>query len=88
VPGQVAGDCLLARVPCLGGHGTTERLTFPDLCGWGRSHEQLFDLSARLFEHPHDCAAFVDRALENAHQTLSFARGAAALENFFAPLLR
>jgi hypothetical protein len=88
VPGQVAGDCLLARVPCLGGHGTTERLVFPDLCGWGRSHEQLFDLSARLFEHPHDCSAFAERALENARHTLSFARGAEALESFFAPLLR
>jgi hypothetical protein len=88
VPGQVAGDCLLARVPCLGGHGTTERLVFPDLCGWGRSHEQLFDLSARLFEHPHDCASFVERAVENARQTLSFARGAQALESFFTPLFR
>jgi hypothetical protein len=88
VPGQVAGDCLLARVPCLGGQGTTERLVFPDLCGWGRSHEQLFDLAARLFEHPHDCASFVERALENGRQTLGFARGAEALESFFKPMLR
>jgi hypothetical protein len=88
VPGQVAGDCLLARVPCLGGHGTTERLVFPELCGWGRSHEQLFDLSARLFEHPHDCANFVTSAMENARKTLSFERGAQALESFFAPLMR
>jgi hypothetical protein len=88
VPGQVAGDALLARVPCLGGNGTTERLIFPDLCGWGRTHEQLFYLSARLFEHPHDCADFVERAVENAKATLSFSRVAEALESFFAPLLR
>ena len=88
VPGQVAGDCLLARVPCLGGNGTTERLVFPELCGWGRTHEQLFDLSARLLEHPHDCRAFAEKALESAGHTLSFRRGAEALQSFFEPLLR
>ena len=54
VPGQVAGDALLCRVPCVGGNGTTERLVFPDLCGHGRTTEQLFDIAARLLEHPHD----------------------------------
>lgn len=88
VPGQVAGDCLLARVPCLGGHGATERLVFPELCGAGRTHEQLFDLSARLLEHPHDCHSFVEKALENAGHTLSFRRGAEELRSFFDPLLR
>jgi len=88
VPGQVAGDALLARVPCIGGHGTTERLVFPDLCGFGRTHEQLFDLAARLIEHRHDCADYAVRALENARATLCFAKGAEALENFFGPLLR
>lgn len=88
VPGQVAGDALLARVPCVGGHGTTERLVFPELCGFGRTHEQLFDVAARLFEHQHDCADYVVRAVENARATLSFAKGAEALESFFAPLLR
>ena len=88
VPGQVAGDALLARVPCVGGHGTTERLVFPELCGHGRTHEQLFDLAARMFEHPHDCAEYVVRAMENARHTLSFARGAEALRSFFEPLCR
>jgi hypothetical protein len=88
VPGQVAGDALLARVPCVGGCGTTERLAFPDLCGWGRSHEQLFDLAARLFEHPHDCAEYVERAVQNASSTLSFARVAEELKSYFEPLLR
>ena len=88
VPGQVAGDALLARVPCVGGHGTTERLVFPELCGHGRSHEQLFDAAARLLEHPHDRAEIVVQAVENARRTLSFERGRAALEEFFAPVLR
>jgi len=88
VPGQVAGDALLARVPCVGGNGTTERLAFPDLCGFGRGHEQLFDIAARLFEHPHDCAEYVQRAHENAKGTLSFTRVSEALKSFFDPLLR
>ena len=88
VPGQVAGDALLARVPCIGGYGSTERLAFPDLCGWGRTHEQLFDLAARLFEHPQACAEHVERAAEHAAATLSFTRVAEALRTFFAPLLR
>ncbi len=82
VPGQVAGDALLCRVPCVGGNGATERLVFPDLCGHGRTHEQLFDLAARLLEHPHDCEAMSTRALELAKDRLSFASVARRLEKF------
>ncbi len=88
VPGQVAGDALLARVPCVGGNGAIDRLAFPDLCGLNRNHEALFDLAARLLEHPHDCATAVADALGNAHSVLSFEKGRTALEKFFAPLLR
>jgi len=88
VPGQVAGDALLCRIPCIGGNGAIERIAFPDLCGHGRTHEQLFDFAARLLEHPHDCAALVTAALERAQPRLSFEAGKRALENFFAPSLR
>ena len=88
VPGQVAGDALLCRLPCIGGLGITERLAFPELCGHQRTHEQLFDLTARLLEHPHDCAGVIAQALELALARLSFARAAEDLEKFFAPLLR
>lgn len=88
VPGQVAGDALLARVPCVGGNGTTERLVFPELCGHGRGAEQLFDLAARLLEHPHDCEEVMRRALENARTILSFAAIAKRLEEFFRRIAR
>jgi hypothetical protein len=88
VPGQVAGDALLCRIPCVGGNGAIERLAFPELCGHGRTHEQLFDFAARLLEHPHDCARIVADALERARARLSFEGGKRALENFFAPSLR
>ena len=37
VPGQVAGDALLCRMPCVGGDGAIDRLAFPKTCGFGRS---------------------------------------------------
>jgi hypothetical protein len=87
-PGQVAGDALLARVPCVGGNGATERLVFPDICGHGRDVEQLFDLAARLLEHPHDCEAVMQRALETARERLSFAAVGKRLEDFFRRIAR
>jgi hypothetical protein len=86
--GRVAGDALLARVPCVGGQGTTERLAFPDLCGFGRDGEQLFDLAARLLEHPHDCEAVVQRAVETAKEKVSFTAVHARMEAFFRRIAR
>ena len=88
VPGQVAGDALLCRVPCVGGNGTTERLVFPDLCGHGRTAEQLFDLAARLLDHPHDVQVVIERAVELARESLSFAVVAKQLQAVFARLAR
>jgi hypothetical protein len=88
VPGQVAGDALLCRVPCVGGDGTTERLIFPELCGYGRTTEQLFDIAARLLEHAHDCAAAAERALAYAQERLSFTRTAATLARFYERIAR
>jgi len=86
VPGQVAGDALLCRIPCVGGNGTTERLVFPDLCGHGRTPEQLFDLAARLLEHPHDAHEVVTRALDLARERLAFGPVAEGLTALFARL--
>lgn len=88
VPGQVAGDALLARVPCVGGNGTTERLVFPEICGHGRSSEQLFDLAARLLEHPHDCEAVLEKARQNAGAQLSFAAVGKQLGEFYRRIAR
>lgn len=76
VPGQVAGDALLCRLPCVGGDGAVERLAFPDLCGHGRDSAELFGLAvARLRGDPAASAPAV--------QSLSFAAGAARLAAFF-----
>lgn len=48
VPGQVAGDALLCGMPCVGGNGGTDRLAFPELCGFGRSPQDLRAIAASL----------------------------------------
>ncbi|MEY2560932.1 MAG: hypothetical protein QOG51_1347, partial [Verrucomicrobiota bacterium] len=48
VPGQVAGDALLCRVPCVGGNGAIERLAFPELCGFARSIDDLGKTATNL----------------------------------------
>jgi hypothetical protein len=48
VPGQVAGDALLCRVPCVGGNGAIDRLAFPDSCGFARSIEDIGKTALRL----------------------------------------
>jgi len=88
VPGQVAGDALLGRLPCVGGNGTTERLAFPAWCSHGRSAEQVLDLAARLLEHGEDREEAVSEALRLARERLSFAAVARRIEAFFAPLAR
>src|SRR5205085_11457690 len=48
VPGQVAGDALLCRIPCVGGNGAIDRLAFPETCGLGRSIAELQETALRL----------------------------------------
>ena len=52
VPGQVAGDSLLCRIPTVGGNGAVERIAFPALHGHGRSFEELLELARRLLHDP------------------------------------
>lgn len=74
VPGQVAGDALLCRMPCLGGNGAVDRDAFePD------------DLASLL----RDDAAWqraVDRSQQRALERLAFAPVAARLQSFYESL--
>jgi len=72
VPGQVAGDALLCRVPCVGGNGAVERIAFPDLCGQGRSPEELFELAGTLLVDDLAYAGAMDRSQALAGDALSF----------------
>ena len=73
VPGQVAGDALLCRMPCIGGNGAVDRVAF----------DESADLAALL----HDDAAWraaVEASQARALSSLSFSACAERLRRFFA----
>ena len=86
VPGQVAGDSLLCRIPTVGGNGTVERVAFPALHGGGRTFDQLVELTRRLLNDEifyREQLTALERCAE-AH--LSFARGLESLSRYFPGL--
>ncbi len=80
VPGQVAGDALLCRVPCIGGNGAIDRLAFPQISSIGETKE----LALRLLRDRDFYREIVTTAQHN--KRLTFASIASELENFFATL--
>jgi len=86
VPGQVAGDALLCRLPCVGGNGAIERAAFRELCGAEKSIGELIEIGIEVLRD----AAFYERAIgasqERAGSDLSFPVGALQLEDFFSAL--
>ncbi len=83
VPGQVAGDALLCRVPCVGGNGAIDRLAFPDSCGFARSIEEIGQAASRLLTDRKFYEQSVAAIETVASQRLSFAVVAKQLEAFF-----
>lgn len=82
VPGQVAGDALLCRVPCVGGNGAIDRLAFPDTCGFTRSIEDIERLALHLLTEGHSYQETVANIETVALQRLSFEVVAKQLEDF------
>lgn len=84
VPGQVAGDALLARVPCVGGDGAIDRLGHPSTHGDGRSADELIDVMQQLLADD----LFYNRVCEEssaaAKSTLSFSMIAERLSQLSA----
>ena len=86
VPGQVAGDALLSRVPCVGGNGAVDRLAFPRTCGFERSAAELYRDAKLLLG---DAAAIEQAnatAQDHALRKLSFSAVREALTAFFKSL--
>lgn len=93
VPGQVAGDALLCRVPCVGGDGAVERLAFPEWNGHGRTNEELAEIAAGLLavamtgnKNETAAAAGAGRIGLVHGDAVSYARIAGQLESFFGSL--
>lgn len=88
VPGQVAGDALLCRLPCVGGNGAIDRLGHPQTCGAGRSGEELMKIAARLLTDPEFHQRTVSESQRQAREQISFDRVAGQLAHFFSQLPR
>ena len=74
VPGQVAGDALLCRLPCVGGDGAVDKLAFPGLCGVGLSDESAISVAERLLADDNYYAETIEKSRELALMRLSFSR--------------
>jgi hypothetical protein len=83
VPGQVAGDALLCRIPCAGGNGAIDRLAFPESCGFARSIHDVHEVASRLLSDLEFYRASVAAMIPAASKQLSFEVGASQLEEFF-----
>src|SRR3954469_6765597 len=83
VPGQVAGDALLCRMPCVGGNGAVDRLGFPETCGHARSIEEVAQIASRLLTERELYLAAVTKLIPAATNVLGFETIAKQLEKFF-----
>jgi hypothetical protein len=86
VPGQVAGDALLCRIPCVGGDGAIERIAFSRTCGEGRTISEITSMALDLLKNAELRAAIVSEAQQRAMDRLSFETARSQLAAFFANL--
>ena len=86
VPGQVAGDALLCRVPCVGGDGAIERIAFPKTTGERRTITEIGSMALDLLKDADLRAAIVAESQERARERLSFEKVRSQLAKFFAIL--
>jgi hypothetical protein len=83
VPGQVAGDALLCRIPCVGGNGAIDRLAFPETCGFNRSITELEEAATRLLTDREFYQGRITATIPDASKSLSFKVVAQQLSEFF-----
>src|SRR5438034_6711762 len=88
VPGQVAGDALLCRIPCVGGDGAIERIAFPKTCGEGRTISEIASMALDLLKNADSRFAIVAESQERALERLSFQAVRPQLAKFFAQFPR
>jgi len=84
VPGQVAGDALLCRIPCVGGDGAIERIAFSKTCGVARTINEVASMALDLLKNPDLRQAVVAESQEHARERLSFEAVRGELAKFFA----
>jgi hypothetical protein len=83
VPGQVAGDAVLCRVPCAGGNGAIDRLAFPATCGFARPISEVERLASRLLSDREFYRQTTTDLVPAASKSLGFEAVAKQLAEFF-----
>jgi hypothetical protein len=86
VPGQLAGDALFCRIPCVGGDGAIERIAFSKTCGEGRTINQIASMALDLLKNSELRKAIVAESQKRAREQLSFEVMRSQLAKFFAQL--
>jgi hypothetical protein len=84
VPGQVAGDALLCRIPCVGGDGAIDRIAFSKTCGEGRAITEIASMALDLLKNSELRGAVVGESEHRAREQLSFQAVRSQLAKFFA----
>ena len=84
VPGQVAGDALLCRIPCVGGDGAIDRIAFSKTCGEGRTIAEIASMALDLLKNADLRRAIVAESEQRALEQLSFQAARSQLAKFFA----
>ena len=84
VPGQVAGDALLCRLPCVGGDGAIERIAFSRICGEGRTITEIASMALDLLKNADLRAVIMGESEQRALEQLSFQAVRSQLAKFFA----
>jgi len=88
VPGQVAGDALLCRTPCVGGDGAIERIAFAKTCGEGRTIDEITAMALDLLKNAELREVIVVESQVRSREQLSFETVRSQLANLFALLER
>jgi hypothetical protein len=86
VPGQVAGDAILCRIPCVGGDGAIEKIAFSKTCGEGRTISEIASMALDLLRNADLRAAVVAESQQRAMEWLSFQAVRSQLAKFFAQI--
>ena len=86
VPGQVAGDALLAGIPCIGGDGAIDRIAFPDICSYARDPQSLHEIAATLLQNDQACESASAQSRQLALTHLSFPTISQSLADYFTNL--
>lgn len=86
VPGQVAGDALLCRIPCVGGDGAIERIAFSKTCGESRTIKEIASMALDLLRNADLRSAIAAESQKHALELLSFQAVRTQLAKFFSQL--